>query len=100
MMNLKMPKNLGMLLLAVWLILFGVLTAPFLKFSFAHSGDVRAVLGIEPGGMTASLPIQVSTDHRLARKRFDHGGRCTWGMRLGTCPCQAKRASGKPAAGL
>ena len=48
-MNLKMPKNLGMLLLAVWLILFGVLTAPILSFSFAHSGDVLAALGIAAG---------------------------------------------------
>jgi hypothetical protein len=48
-MNGKVPKNLGMLLLAVWLILFGVLTAPSLKFSFAHSGDVLAVLGIAAG---------------------------------------------------
>jgi hypothetical protein len=48
-MNMKMPKNLGMLLLVVWLILFGVLTAPFLNFSFAHSGDILAVLGIAAG---------------------------------------------------
>jgi hypothetical protein len=37
-----------MLLLAVWPILFGVLTAPLLKIRFAHSGDVLAVLGIAP----------------------------------------------------
>ena len=48
-MSVKMPKNLGMLLLAVWLILFGVLTAPFLKVSFAHSGDLLAILGIAAG---------------------------------------------------
>jgi hypothetical protein len=48
-MNRKMPKNPGMLLLAVWLTLFGVLTAPLLKFSFAPSGDVLAVLGIAAG---------------------------------------------------
>jgi hypothetical protein len=48
-MKMKMPQNLGMLLLAVWLILFGLLTAPFLKFGFAHSGDVLAVLGIVAG---------------------------------------------------
>ena len=40
------PKNLGMLLLAVWLILFGVLTAPFLRFSFAYSTDILAVLAV------------------------------------------------------
>jgi len=45
----KLPKNLGMLLLAVWLIMFGVLTAPFLKFGFAHSGDLLAVLAVVVG---------------------------------------------------
>ena len=45
----KVPNNLGMMLLAVWLILFGVLTAPFLKFNFAHSGDLLAVLAIVVG---------------------------------------------------
>lgn len=44
-----LPKNLGMLLLAVWLILFGVLTAPFLGVSFSHSGDVLGVLAITAG---------------------------------------------------
>ena len=29
----QLLKNLGMVLLAVWLILFGILVAPFLKFS-------------------------------------------------------------------
>ena len=48
-MNMKMPKNLGMLLLAIWLILFGLLTAPFLRFSFSHSGDLPAVLAIVVG---------------------------------------------------
>ena len=46
---MKLPNNLGMILLAVWLIVFGVLTAPFLKFGFAHSGDVLAVLAIAAG---------------------------------------------------
>jgi len=46
---MKLPKNLGMILLAVWLILFGVLTAPFLKFSFAYSGDLLALLAIAAG---------------------------------------------------
>ncbi|MDB5312910.1 MAG: hypothetical protein JWO38_7112, partial [Gemmataceae bacterium] len=31
---MRVPANLGRLLLAVWLILFGLLTAPFLKISF------------------------------------------------------------------
>jgi hypothetical protein len=46
---MTLPKNLGMLLLAVWLILFGVLSAPFLGVSFARSGDVLAVLAIVTG---------------------------------------------------
>ena len=44
--NLKTPKNLGMLRLALWLILFGVLTAPFLTCRFAHGGEVLAVPGL------------------------------------------------------
>ena len=46
---MKLPKNLGMLLLAVWLILFGLLSAPFLKINFAYSGDLLAVLAISAG---------------------------------------------------
>jgi hypothetical protein len=46
---MKAPKDLGMILLAAWLILFGLLTAPFLKVSFAHSGDLLAVLAIAVG---------------------------------------------------
>jgi hypothetical protein len=38
-----------MTLLAVWLILFGVLTAPFLKFSFTYSTDLLALLAIVAG---------------------------------------------------
>lgn len=45
----KLPNNLGMMLLAVWLILFGILTAPFLKLNFAHSGDGLALLAIVTG---------------------------------------------------
>jgi hypothetical protein len=37
---MKLPKNLGMLLLAVWLILFGVVTWPLVTFS--HQGLVLA----------------------------------------------------------
>jgi hypothetical protein len=48
-MNMKMPKNLGMLLLSIWLILFGLLTAPFFRLSFAHSGDLLAILAIAAG---------------------------------------------------
>jgi hypothetical protein len=46
---MKMPKNLGSILMACWFILFGVLTAPFLGFSFAHSADVLAVLAVIVG---------------------------------------------------
>ncbi len=46
---MNVPKNLGMLLLAIWLILFGVLTAPFLGVSFSHSADITAVLAIVAG---------------------------------------------------
>jgi len=46
---MKTPKDLGMIVLAAWLVLFGLLTAPFLKINFAHSGDVLAVLAIAAG---------------------------------------------------
>jgi hypothetical protein len=48
---MKLPKSLGMILLAVWLICFGVLNAPFLKLSFAYSDDVLAVLAIAAGAL-------------------------------------------------
>ena len=48
---MTVPKNLGLLLLAIWLILFGVLTAPFLGVSFAYSGDILAVLAIAAGAL-------------------------------------------------
>ena len=46
---MNLPKNLGMILLAVWLILFGLLTAPFLAIRFAYSGDFLALLAIATG---------------------------------------------------
>jgi hypothetical protein len=46
---MKTPKNWGMVLLAVWLILFGLLTAPFLKFGFDYSHHLLAVLAIAVG---------------------------------------------------
>ena len=46
---MRTPPNLGMLALAIWLILYGVLTAPFLELRFAHSGDLLAVLAIVVG---------------------------------------------------
>jgi hypothetical protein len=42
-------QTLGMTLLAIWLILYGVVTAPYLKFQFAHSGDLLAALAIAAG---------------------------------------------------
>jgi hypothetical protein len=46
---MNLPKNLGMILLAVWLILYGLLTAPFLSIHFAYSGDLLAILAIAAG---------------------------------------------------
>lgn len=46
---MRMPRNLGMVLLAVWLILWGIFSAAFLHVSFAHSGDLLAVLAIVVG---------------------------------------------------
>jgi hypothetical protein len=46
---MKSPNNFGMFLLAAWLILFGVVSAPFLKVNFSHSADLLAVLAIAAG---------------------------------------------------
>ncbi len=46
---MKSPTTLAPLVLGVWLILWGLLTAPFLRLSFAYSGDLLAVLGIVAG---------------------------------------------------
>jgi hypothetical protein len=46
---MRMPTNIEKIVMAIWSILFGVLTAPFLKISFAYSGDVLAVLAIVLG---------------------------------------------------
>lgn len=46
---MKLPKNLGMFLLAVWLILWGIFTVSFLNISFNHSGDLLALLAIVAG---------------------------------------------------
>jgi hypothetical protein len=45
----KLPKNLGSILLAVWLILYGLLTAPFLRLGFAYSEHILALLAIAAG---------------------------------------------------
>ena len=46
---MKVPSNLGMILLAAWLILFGILTAPLLGVRFSYSTDVLAILAIVTG---------------------------------------------------
>jgi hypothetical protein len=46
---MKLPRSLGMILLAVWLILYGVVTAPFLKVNFEYSLHVLALLAIAAG---------------------------------------------------
>ncbi len=53
---MKMPKNIGKIVMAAWFILFGVLTAPFLNFSFTHSGDVLAVLAVVVGVLLFLYP--------------------------------------------
>jgi hypothetical protein len=47
--TVKLPKNLGSILLAVWLILYGLLTAPFLRFGFTYSEHVLALLAMAAG---------------------------------------------------
>ena len=44
---MKTPDNLGMLLLAIWLILYGVIV--LLKLSFSYSGELMAILAIAAG---------------------------------------------------
>jgi hypothetical protein len=43
----RMPKSLGRLLLAIWLIATGVI--PLLHLSFAYSGEIMAGLAIVAG---------------------------------------------------
>ena len=45
----RVTKNLGMLLLGVWLILTGLI--PLLHFSFSGLGFLMAVLAIAAGGL-------------------------------------------------
>jgi hypothetical protein len=44
---MKMNRNIGMLLLAIWLILTGVI--PLLHFSFSGLGTLMAALAIAAG---------------------------------------------------
>lgn len=48
---MKIQPNLGLILLGVWLILFGILSAPFLSLRFSHSADVLAVFAIVTGAV-------------------------------------------------
>jgi len=45
--TMKVTRNIGMLLLAIWLILTGLI--PLLNFSFSGLGTVMAVLAIAAG---------------------------------------------------
>jgi hypothetical protein len=44
---MRMTRNIGMLLLAVWLVLTGLI--PLLNFSFSGLGTVMAILAIAAG---------------------------------------------------
>ncbi len=46
---MKVTRNIGMLLLAVWLILTGLL--PLLNFGFSGLGTVMAILAIAAGAL-------------------------------------------------
>lgn len=46
-MAISITKNIGMLLLAIWLILSGVI--PLLSLSFAGLGTIMAILAIVAG---------------------------------------------------
>jgi hypothetical protein len=44
---MRLTKNLGMLLLSIWLILVGI--TPFLNLSFSGLGTLMAILAIAAG---------------------------------------------------
>jgi hypothetical protein len=44
---MKITKNLGMLLLSIWLILYGLIA--LLKFNFSGLGIIMAILAIAAG---------------------------------------------------
>jgi hypothetical protein len=46
-MALRLTRNLGMLLLAIWLILTGLM--PLLNVSFSGAGTIMAILAIAAG---------------------------------------------------
>ncbi len=45
----KSSRNFGMILLAVWMILYGVLTAPILNLRFGYEGDLLALFAVAVG---------------------------------------------------
>lgn len=45
----KASRNVGMILLAVWMILYGVVTAPILNLRFAYEGDMLALFAVAVG---------------------------------------------------
>lgn len=49
---MKAPTTLAPLLLGAWLILWGILNAPFVHLSFSYSADVLAGLAIAAGVVT------------------------------------------------
>jgi hypothetical protein len=53
---MKMPKNIGRIVMAVWFILFGVLTTSFLNVHFDHQADVLAVLAVIVGVLLFLYP--------------------------------------------
>lgn len=46
-MTMKLTKNLGMLLLGIWLVLSGLI--PLLRLSFSGLGTLMAILAIAAG---------------------------------------------------
>jgi drug/metabolite transporter (DMT)-like permease len=46
---MQLTKNLGFMLLALWLFLYAILTAPFLGIDFTYRLDLLAVLAIVAG---------------------------------------------------
>jgi hypothetical protein len=47
--SMKMPKNLGTLLLGIWLIATGLI--PLLNLSFSGLGTIMAILAIAAGAL-------------------------------------------------
>jgi hypothetical protein len=54
--EMKMPKNIGKIVMAAWFILFGILYNSFFDVHFAHSVDVLAVLAVIVGVLLFLYP--------------------------------------------